>query len=388
MNPSGDDLRESSERPGRAQAQGAPLLPADIAIVVPTFNEVENVPLLIARLGQAMAGRAWEAVFVDDDSTDGTIDALRVASLADPRIRLIHRLGRRGLSSAVVEGIQSTSAPLIAVMDADLQHDETLLPLMAEQFSDPDLDLVVGSRYMAGGGVGNWSKDRQLVSSVATKLSRLVIRADFSDPMSGFFMVRRRAFDEAARRLSTQGYKILLDIVASSPRRLKIKELPFEFGLRAHGESKLDTMVTWEYLALLLDKSIGRFVPARFVMFSLVGGAGVFVHMATLTVLFQAAQVNFEISQASAASVAMTFNYFVNNLLTYRDRRLKGFWGNVRGLLSFYAVGAIGAVANVGVANILFAEQHYSWVLAAIAGILVGAVWNYGVSAIFTWKAK
>lgn len=364
------------------------LSPARIAVVIPTFNEADNVPLLIARLHRALAGFAWEAVFVDDDSKDGTVDALRAAAQADPQIRLVHRIGRRGLSSAVVEGIQSTSAPLVAVMDADLQHDETLLPRMAVKFDDPNLDLVVGSRYMAGGGVGEWSKHRQTVSRVATQMSRLIVKADLSDPMSGFFMIRRAAFDAAARRLSNQGYKILLDIIASSPRRLKIEELPFEFSPREHGESKLDTMVTWEYIALLLDKSVGRVVPARFVMFSMVGGAGVFVHMATLTLLFQGLAVGFEAAQASAAGVAMTFNYFVNNLLTYRDRRLKGFWSNVRGLLSFYAVGAIGAVANVGVANILFAQQHYSWVLAAIAGILVGAVWNYGVSAIFTWKAK
>jgi dolichol-phosphate mannosyltransferase len=369
----------------RAEAPGSP---ARLAIVIPTFNEVENIGLLVKRLHATLAGIAWEAVFVDDDSSDGTIEALRAAAQADTHVRLVHRIGRRGLSSAVVEGVQSTSAPLIAVMDADMQHDETLLPRMAEQFADPELDLVVGSRYMAGGGVGDWSKDRQTVSRVATKLSRFIVKADLSDPMSGFFMMRRATFDASARQLSNQGYKILLDIIASSPRRLKLKELPFEFGVRTHGESKLDTMVTWEYITLLLDKSIGRYVPARFVMFSLVGGAGVFVHMATLASLFQGFRVSFDIAQACAAAVAMTFNYFLNNLLTYRDRRLKGFWGNVRGLLSFYAVGAIGAVANVGVANILFSQQHYAWFVAAIAGILVGAVWNYGVSSIFTWRSK
>ncbi|MDX2275099.1 MAG: glycosyltransferase family 2 protein [Hyphomonadaceae bacterium] len=374
--------------PQQAAAPAPAGLPARLAIVIPTFNEVENVPILINRLSETLAGIPWEAVFVDDDSKDGTVDALRAAAQADPRVRLVHRIGRRGLSSAVVEGIQSTSAPLVAVMDADLQHDETLLPRMAEQFADPSVDLVVGSRYMAGGGVGEWSKHRQTVSRVATQMSRLIVKADLSDPMSGFFMIRRASFDVAARQLSSQGYKILLDIIASAPRRLKIKELPFEFSPREHGESKLDSMVTWEYIALLLDKSIGRFVPARFVMFSMVGGAGVFVHMATLALMFQGFRASFDVGQATAAAVAMTFNYFVNNLLTYRDRRLKGFWGNVRGLLSFYAVGAIGAIANVGVANALFVEQHYSWVAAAIAGILVGAVWNYGVSAIFTWRSK
>ena len=362
-------------------------LPAAISIIAPTFNERANIPLLIERLDKVMTGLSWEVVFVDDDSTDGTLAALSRAAAADPRVRFLHRLGRRGLSSAVVEGVQSTNAPLVAVIDADLQHDETLLPIMAAQFADAELDLVIGSRYVEGGNVGAWSKRRQGISHVATALSRLVVKAHLSDPMSGFFMIRRAAFDASARRLSNQGYKILLDIVASAPRPLRIKELPFSFGLRQHGESKLDTMASWEYLALLLDKSIGRYVPARFVMFSLVGAAGVVVHMSVLSALFSGAHIAFETGQAIATFIAMTFNYFVNNLLTYRDRRLKGFLGNLRGLLSFYAIGAIGAVANVGVANFLFV-QNYSWVLAGISGILVGAVWNYGVSAIITWRTR
>lgn len=376
-----------AETKGAALRDATPALPAAISIIAPTFNEQANVPILIERLDVAMRGLAWEIVFVDDDSSDGTLQALSAAAAADPRVRYIHRIGRRGLSSAVVEGIQSTNAPLVAVIDADLQHDEALLPKMAAQFSDPTLDLVIGSRYVEGGDVGDWSQGRQRISRVATRLARLVVKADLTDPMSGFFMIRRPVFDASARQLSSQGYKILLDVIASAPRKLKIKELPFSFGLRQHGESKLDTLVTWEYISLLLDKSIGRYVPARFVMFSLVGAVGVVVHMGILTAFFAGAHASFELGQAVATVTAMTFNYFVNNLLTYRDRRLKGFWGNVRGLLSFYAVGAIGAVANVGVANFLFV-QNTSWVLAGIAGILVGAVWNYGVSAIFTWRSK
>ena len=380
-------MAATPELSARIEPNGPPALPAAISIIAPTFNERANVPILVERLRSAMAGLAWEVVFVDDDSTDGTRDALAEQAAADPRVRFIHRIGRRGLSSAVVEGIQSTNAPLVAVMDADLQHDENLVPQMVAQFADASLDLVVGSRYVQGGDVGEWDQKRQTISRVATKLSRLVVKADLSDPMSGFFMIRRAAFNSAARRLSNQGYKILLDIIASSPRPLKLKELPFSFGLRQHGESKLDTMATWEYIALLLDKSIGRYVPVRFVMFSLVGAAGVFVHMGVLSALFALGHTTFAFGQALATVTAMTFNYFVNNLLTYRDRRLKGFWGNVRGLASFYAVGSIGALANVGIAGFLF-SQHYSWFLAGIAGILVGAVWNYGVSALFTWRSK
>ena len=376
-----------AERKALEIAPEAARLPADISIIVPTFNERENVPVLIERLRVAMGPLAWEVVFVDDDSKDGTLAALSQAAREDPRVRYIHRLGRRGLSSAVVEGVQSTNTPLIAVMDADLQHDETLLPRMIEQFNDASLDLVVGSRYVQGGGTGEWTGQRQRMSHFATKLSHLVIKADLSDPMSGFFMIRRQAFDASARNLSAQGYKILLDIVASAPKPLKIAELPFTFGLREHGESKLDTLVLWEYVALLLDKTIGKYIPARFVMFSLVGGAGALVHLSVLALFPRYTSQQFVVAETFAVFAAMTFNFFVNNLLTYRDRRLKGIGGTLVGLGSFYAVGLIGGVANVGIANVLFVE-HYSVLFAAIAGILVGAVWNYAASSIFTWKSK
>ena len=380
------DGQSASER-ASAPALSAARLPARLSVIVPTFNERENVPVLIERLRETLESLAWEVVFVDDDSTDGTLDALRAAATEDPRVRFIHRLGRRGLSSAVIEGVQSTNAPLIAVMDADLQHDEKLLPRMVEKFADPTLDLVVGTRYGEGGDVGDWNDKRQKMSRLATRVSKLVVKADLSDPMSGFFMMRREAFIASARNLSAQGYKILLDIVASSPRPLKIAELPFKFGLREHGESKLDTMVLWEYAALLLDKTIGRYVPARFVMFAIVGGAGVVVNLAVLAMLPKDTAQQFVTSNIIGVFVAMTFNFFVNNLLTYRDRRLRGFGGIALGLLSFYAVGMVGAVANVGIANVLF-MRHYSWFVAAIAGILVGAVWNYAVSSIFTWRNK
>jgi dolichol-phosphate mannosyltransferase len=373
---------------GRATAPApAYALPAEVSIVVPTFNEQANIAPLIEKLEAAMAGFAWEVVFVDDDSTDGTVEALRAAAARDPRVRFLHRLGRRGLSSAVVEGVQSTSAPLVAVMDADMQHDERLLPRMVRELADPSIELVVGSRYIEGGGTGDWAEERQRISRAATALSRLILKARLTDPMSGFFMIRREAFDRSARRLSAQGYKILLDILASAQTPLRYRELPYVFGQRAHGESKLDLLVTWEYVALLIDKSVGRYVPSRFVMFSLVGGAGVFVHMAVLATVYRLLGAPFDFAQAAATFVAMTFNFFVNNALTYRDRRRKGLVGLAKGLLSFYAIGAVGAVANVGVASFLFV-QRYSWFSAGLLGILIGAVWNYAASAAFTWRGK
>lgn len=377
-------VQQDLARPPR-KTVARPVVTPEISVIVPTFNEFGNVLELKVRLDETLKGRAWEVVFVDDDSTDGTLDVLHQMARSDPRVRVIHRIGRRGLSTAVVEGVQSTSAPLVAVMDADLQHDETALPRMIENLEASGADLVVGSRYMAGGGIGEWSKQRAAISRFATRLSQVVVRAELSDPMSGFFLIRRQAFDRAVRRLSSQGYKILLDIVASARPRLQVAETPYEFRPRAHGESKLDSAVTWEYLMLLVDKLIGHIIPLRFFMFALVGGLGVVVHMAVLTSAYQGAKISFAVAQTLAAVVAMTFNFFINNSLTYRDRRLKGLWGVLKGLASFYLVCAVGTVANVGIADFLF-HNAYSWWLSGVAGILVGAVWNYAASSIFTWR--
>jgi dolichol-phosphate mannosyltransferase len=366
-------------------ARAAPVTGAEIAVIVPTFNERDNVLELKNRLAGVLQGRAWELVFVDDDSKDGTYDVLRAEALRDPRVRVLERIGRRGLSTAVVEGILSTTAPLVAVMDADLQHDEQILPAMIAKLEAEKADLVVASRYADGGGLGEWQQSRQAISRFATKLSRLVVKADLSDPMSGFFLIRRAAFDRAVRGLSAQGYKILLDIVASAKPPLKVAEAPYTFRARQHGESKLDSAVTLEYLMLLADKLVGHLIPLRFMMFAFVGGLGVLVHMATLFSAYRGLQLDFPAAQITATFLAMTFNFFVNNMLTYRDKRLKGFWEQARGLLSFYVVCSFGAVANVGIAEVMFAKGD-SWWLAGVAGTLVGAVWNYAASSIFTWR--
>jgi dolichol-phosphate mannosyltransferase len=357
----------------------------ELAIIVPTFNERDNVIPLLEKIEEALSGEAWEVVFVDDDSKDDTAAAVVERCRIDPRVRIVRRIGRRGLSSAVVEGILSTWTPYVAVIDADMQHDERLLKKMLESLRSGEADLVVGTRYAGEGGVGDWDARRQAISWVATRLSTFVVPADLSDPMSGFFMIRRDAFEASLRELSQQGFKILLDIVASAPKRLRIKEFHYVFRTRQHGESKLDALVSLEYLMLLLDKTLGRWVPARFILFMVIGGLGVFVHMAVLIIFLKALGAIFVVAQSTAAIIAMTFNFFLNNTLTYRDRQLKGFLPVVRGLLSFYLVCSLGAVSNVGIANFLF-SQSYSWWISGISGIAVGAVWNYATSSVFTWR--
>jgi dolichol-phosphate mannosyltransferase len=358
---------------------------AELAVIIPTLNERDNVPLVVERLNSVLAGIAWEAIFVDDDSADGTADAVRAISARQPNIRCLQRIGRRGLSSACIEGILASAAPYVAVMDGDLQHDEALLPLMLARIKADRLDVVVASRYAADGSVGNFEASRVRISGIATRLSRLVVKAELSDPMSGYFMVERGAFDEAVRRLSGQGFKILLDLFASAPRPFAFAELPLHFRERLHGESKLDTLVAWEYLMLLLQKLLGPAVPVRFLLFSLIGGFGVGIHLTTLWLSLYAAHAKFAVAQAVATLVAMTFNFLLNNLFTYRDRRLRG-WRLLSGLGSFYAVCGLGAAANVGIAASI-AGQH-SWWLAGLAGAAVSAVWNYAMSSVFTWSAR
>jgi dolichol-phosphate mannosyltransferase len=358
----------------------------ELSVVVPTFNEEGNVVELTARLEKVLGGVPWEVVFVDDDSPDGTADVVRDLAQSKPNVRCLQRIGRRGLSRAVVEGVLATAAPYIAVMDADLQHDETLLPKMLARMREGDLDILVGSRYTADGSVGEWNSSRAAMSRFATAISRLIVSADLTDPMSGFFMIRRDAFLRAVRRLSGEGYKILLDLFASSPTPMRFAELSYTFRSRVAGESKLDSAVMWEYMMLIVDKRLGHILPARFIMFSLVGLSGVAVHLGTLWASHRLAAVEFGVAQTAATFVAMTSNYWLNNFLTYRDRRRRGL-KFLTGLISFYVICSIGVIANVGVASFVF-HRDYKWWLAGIAGAIVGTVWNYAASAIFTWKTR
>ena len=363
-----------------------PVLPAQLSIVVPTFNEAQNVALLVGLVDKALPDTPWELVFVDDNSPDDTSGAVRALAQQDPRVRIIHRFNRRGLSSACVEGILATSAPFIAIMDADLQHDETILKAMFQRIAQGDVDLVVGSRYVEGGGMGEWSENRQRMSRFATKLSLRLTKTPISDPMSGFMMMRRDAFMRSLPNLSTVGFKILLDIAASAPTPLRVAEVPYTFRTRQFGESKLDSLVLWEYVQLLMDKAVGHIIPVRFLSFAMVGGTGVVVHFTILTLLFKIFGQSFTTAQAAATVVAISSNFLLNNMFTYRDQRLKG-WGLLRGWVTFNLVCAFGAAANVGVADWLFVNKAY-WALSALAGIIVSVVWNYGMSAFFTWKKK
>ena len=373
-------IQRATESP--SQSTVAPQL----SVVVPTFNERDNVTTLYKRLEAALGAMPWEVVFVDDNSPDGTWEVVRALAQRDCRVRCIRRVGRRGLSGACIEVMLASSAACVAVIDADLQHDETQLPKMLALLQSGQADLVIGSRYIAGGSADSFNKQRAGASALATEVAKRVLGVKVADPMSGFFMIRRDRFEQLAPQLSTQGFKILLDIVATAQGKLRTVEIPYTFGSRQHGESKLDSMVALDFLGLVLAKLTHDVISLRFLLFGMVGALGLVVHLLTLFIALELFKAPFPEAQAAGAIVAMTSNFILNNFLTYRDQRLKGF-AILRGLLLFYLVCSVGLLANVGVAFSVY-DQEPIWWLAGAAGALMGVVWNYAMSGLFVWRKR
>ncbi len=360
--------------------------PLALSIVVPTFEERGNVMEVIRRLSLALAGVAWEVIFVDDHSGDGTAETLRGVARGDRRVRVIERIGRRGLSSACIEGMMASAAPYIAVMDADLQHDEALLPEMLRRIEGGAVDVVVASRNTAGGSMGEFSRGRTALSHVGRRISRVVCRCELTDAMSGFFMVEAEFLRAQVPRLTGSGFKILVDILASSRTAPRVEEVPYRFRMRQAGQSKLDINVELEYLYLILDKLIGRWVPTRFALYVCVGALGVGVHLAVLAVLFGNRVLSFGQAQVAATLVAMTSNFLLNNVATFRNQRLRGV-ALVRGLLTFYVACSLGATINLAFASFLMGRGT-PWLLAGACGTAISSVWNYGVNTVLTWRRR
>jgi dolichol-phosphate mannosyltransferase len=357
--------------------------PLELAVIIPTFNEAANVAPLLERLALALAGIHWEAIFVDDDSPDGTADRVRSIGINDTSIRVVQRIGRRGLSSAVIEGMLATSAPVLAVIDGDMQHDEAILSRMIDAIRSGTADIAVGTRYKDDGSTGDWDIGRRRISQIATGIGKRTLRASLTDPMSGFFALSRETLMAAIPKMSGIGFKVLTDIIASLPVAPRIVEIPYTFRNRIAGESKLGALVTAQYLALVADKTIGRIIPLRLLAFLCVGALGVVVQLSALGTMLWAG-LTFFTAEIIAVLAAMTSNFFVNNVFTYRDRRLRG-WMMVKGLLSFYAVCAVGALANIGVGSWVN-DQDGRWWLAGLAGTIVGAIWNFAASSFVTWR--
>jgi dolichol-phosphate mannosyltransferase len=361
--------------------------PPQLAVIVPSFNERGNIELLYEKVALALGSTPWEMIVVDDDSPDGTADVVNELSRVYANIRCVRRFGRRGLASACIEGMAVTSAPFVAVIDADHQHDETILPQMLEEAQN-GAELVVGSRFIEGGSAGEGlSKTRLSGSNFANKLARMIAGQAVSDPMSGFFLIRRERAMEAAPRLASDGFKILIDLIVTSARMgkpLSIREVPYTFRPRHAGESKMSPLIVIQYLGLWVSKMTGGALPPSFLLFGLVGGTGLFVHLAALWLFSSVLMQGFVVSQIAATLVAMTWNFVLNNNLTYADRKLRG-TRMITGLLSFFAICALGGIANISVANAIYAWDHQTFV-AGLAGAIMSSVFNYAVTRAFTWK--
>ncbi len=353
--------------------------------MLPTLNERGNLAPLIDRIHAALGPDGWEVLVVDDHSTDGTADEARDIARKDSRIRVIERIGRRGLASAAIEGLCATAAPYAAVMDADHQHDPALLPAMLGALKVGEVDVAVASRFVPGADLSQWHEpERERLSSMANSMVRRLTGVALSDPMSGYFMLRSETARALAPRLSGIGFKILIDILATSETPLRVKEFPLQFASRRAGTSKLDRAVAFDFLAGLYDKTLGQVIPTRFALFGTVGALGVLVHMAVLSALLFVHGLGFTLAQGAAVLSAMSFNFWLNNWLTYRDLRLRGAGALLRGWFGFCLTCAVGGLANVAVATLL-ASRGAHWALAALAGILVGSVWNYALSSRFVW---
>lgn len=374
-----------SQNSGAALRQAPPQSAPQLSIVIPTFNERANIAPLVKAVANALPDLAWEIIVVDDDSPDGTHEEVNRLAQSEPRVRCLRRVGRRGLSSAVIEGMLVANAEAIAVMDADFQHDETRLAVMYARLMGEGADVVVGTRYATGGGVGEWAKSRARMSALANRLSRALVDHTTTDPVSGFFMIRRAVLADALYDLSQQGYKILIDILTSSRRTLIVLEVPYVMRQRREGGSKLTPLVVAEFGFLLVDKLTGGLIPPRFVLFSIVGALGLVVHLAALRLALEAG-LAFVLAQTLATYVAMTSNFLVNNEFTYGDRSLRGL-SLLKGLALFMAVCSVGAIANVSVAELAMRSTQ-SWSLSGVAGALMGAVFNFGASSAIVWNRR
>lgn len=357
--------------------------PPDVAVIVPTFNEAGNVAAVVRAVETALAGFRWELVFVDDASPDGTADTVREIARSDPRVRCIERYGRRGLAGACIEGLLSSSAPVLMVMDGDLQHDANTLAVMARHIQNGDADVVVASRYVGAGSDESFSAARRTVSHLSAKAARLVTGVSISDPMSGFFALSRSAMRDVAPKLASEGFKILLDILSARATAFRVVEVPYAFGTRQSGESKLGARVAMDFAGLLLSKATRGILPIRFINFVAVGALGVVVHLLALS-FFRALGVAFVPAQAAATFVAMTSNFAFNNAFTYGDKRLNGATA-IKALFLFYVICGVGALSNVGVAAWLYANDP-SWWVAGVIGSVIGAVWNYALSSRLIWR--
>lgn len=360
------------------------VLAGRISIIAPTFNEAGNVIPFIERTRVALRDADWEIIFVDDNSADGTAQKIFDYGTDDPRIRIITRLQDRGLAKSSIQGMLSAKGDLLCVMDVDGQHDPEVVKEMVDCLQTGKFDIVSAARKLGSERqVDALSPLRNTLSEVGNWMSSFVLGRQLADPLTGFFIIRRDTFLKVAPRLGDPGFKLLLDILYSY-KELRHAEVPFDFGARLNGESKLDSYVIWKFVTFLLSKMTRGILPASLISFLFVGGSGLFVHLAILYTAL-AFSMPFIAAQTVATLVAATSNFLLNNLLTFQDRRLRG-WNKFWGYAKFLLVSSVGIVANVSAATIAYERLFHVVLLATLAGIAIDTVWKFVIASRFIWK--
>lgn len=360
-----------------------------LSLIIPTYNERDNITPLLERLEHALAGYNYEVVFIDDNSADGTAEVATSLASKYP-VKVIVRKDKRGLASAVVDGLSHVSGKIIAVMDADLQHPPEVLPDLLKEM-EKGADIVIASRYVKGGSCPGWSLSRRLVSKGGIFLAHLLLPATrrVNDPASGFFMFNKEAVARA--KLEPLGYKILLEVLIAGKFK-RIAEVPYTFGTRGRGESKLNAGQQVAYLRHLFSLMKRSGELARFLKFALVGASGVGVNEGLYWLLTRLAGLvgSLDIwAVVIGTETSVVTNFILNNYFTFADRRQPGSKSFLKRLLRFNLVSLAGVGITVGVFYILtrsFGVQEPYDLLALLAGITVAMLWNYLANNWWTWK--
>lgn len=355
-----------------------------VSIIIPTLNDHDNIDDLLSQLRTVMHDIEWEVIFVDDDSADGTASVVRRIGSDDARVRCVHRIGRRGLSGACVEGMLTSSASYLVVMGADFQHNPAVVRRMFSALHTRQAELVIASRDVKGGSYEDVPNIQSHLRQFDARLDRLFLRDNLTDWTSNFFALHRELFEEVSHGLSQLGFKLLLDILLTARRNVRIVEVPIALGTPTASNANFESYFTWDYLMLLVDKKLGHYIPVRFLAFSAIGAFGAGINLTALAILYQIVGTSFMISESLSTAISIVCNYTLNNMLTFRDHRRRGIkW--LTGLVSFAAACSVGVAANIGLAFYLFTRQLH-WFISALAGILVGVVWNYTVTGFYTWR--
>jgi dolichol-phosphate mannosyltransferase len=357
-------------------------------IVLPSFNERGSIEHVIGQLLVLRQFFSLEVLVVDDDSPDGTAELVRQLARQEPCLKLIRRVGRSGLASAIKEGLLNATGDVALVMDSDGQHEPAAVQRAVTTLLEGKWDLVVGSRFHPEAEIQGLSNRRELGSSWANASARLSlpgVYADLSDYMSGFFALQLDPILPLLRAVDVNGFKFLYELLAVSRGRLRVMDIPLNFQPRSHGSSKLDLAIFWDFLISVLHNLSFRLLPRRAISFGLVGTSGVFVQLAVNQALMVIGRVNFEQALPIAVITAASSNYMINNALTFRFQRLKGL-ALFKGLLKFLIVASLPVLANVGVASAFHRFISTDLITAQLAGILVVFIWNYAASSRFVWN--